>query len=77
MLSSRDFVVMATCKETEIEGKPTTFFIQNSVNMKGYEPTPNTVRASLAMCAMVQQHNETDIRMQIVQWFEMGGWFPD
>jgi len=45
--------------------------------MKGYEPTKDAIRASMAMCALVQPHNGTDLKLSMVQWFEMGGWFPD
>lgn len=77
MLSKRDFCIMTCCRETEIDGKPATYFIQNSVNMKGYEPSKDAIRASMAMCALVQPHNGTDLKLSMVQWFEMGGWFPD
>jgi len=77
MLSKRDFVIMATCRDTVIDGAPATYFIQNSVNMKGYEPNNECVRANLSMCAIVKQHNVNDIKLEIVQYIEMGGWFPD
>lgn len=67
MLSKRDFVMMMCCRETVIDGKPVAYLVQNSVNLPGYEPTQEAIRATMAMCASVQQHNETDLRLTIVQ----------
>jgi len=58
---------MMCCRETEIDGKPAAYLVQNSVNLPGYEPTQDAIRATMGMCALVQQHNETDLRLTIVQ----------
>lgn len=76
MLTRRDFCIMACCRETEIDGRPATYYIQNSVNMKGYEPNSDAIRANISMCALIQPHNETDLKLSIVQYLDMGGWFP-
>lgn len=77
MLSARDFCILGICRDTVVEGKPATLLVQYSINMKGYETPKDAVRASTAQAAVVSQHNETDLRISVVQWVEMGGWFPD